>query len=297
MAGQQRQQIGQAVAQFAAVEDQVDGAVLQQKLAALKAGRQFFPDRLFDHPWTGKTDQSLGFGDIDVAQQRQAGGDAAGGWMRQHRDVRDAVLGQPGEHGAGFSHLHQRDQRFLHSRATAGGKADEGDVFLQGDSSGTDETFADHRPHRAGHELEFESGGDHRHALEQATHGDQSVFFLAGFLCLSQAVLVFLAVLELEEIGRFDILADFARIGFVQKTVQALAGTKVHVMAAFGTNLQIALQFDPIQHRPAFLALAPQAFGNLVLVAAVGADAGGNEFFVPAHATGSGFREDLRRSR
>ena len=70
--------------------------------------------------------------------------------------------------------------------------------------------------------------------------------------------------------------------------MQALAGTKVHVMAAFGTDLQIALQLDAIQHRSAFLALAPQAFGNLVLVAAVGADAGGNEFFVPAHATGSG---------
>jgi hypothetical protein len=54
-------------------------------------------------------------------------------------------------------------------------------------------------------------------------------------------------------------------------------------MGAFWTDLQIALQFNAIQHRAAIITFAPQPFGHLTLVVTVSADAGGNEFFVPAH--------------
>jgi hypothetical protein len=92
-AGQHRQQSSQPVAQFPSIHDHVDGAMLQQELAALKAFRQFFPHGLLDHPRPGEADQRLGFGDIDVAQHRQAGGDPAGGGMVR-TEIRDAVFGQ-----------------------------------------------------------------------------------------------------------------------------------------------------------------------------------------------------------
>src|SRR5215208_6277788 len=62
---------------FAAVDDQVEHAVIEQKFTALESLRQRLPDRLFDHARTGKADQGLRFRDVQVAEHREAGGDAA----------------------------------------------------------------------------------------------------------------------------------------------------------------------------------------------------------------------------
>ncbi len=264
--------------------------MLQQKLAALETGRQLFPHGLFDHPRSGEADQRFRLGDIDVAQHREAGGNAAGGRVGQHRQVGDAVLGQPGQRRAGFGHLHQRHQGLLHPRPAAGGEADERAVLVQGGLRGADEALAHHRAHGAGHEGKLEGNGDDWNALEPAAHGDQRVFFVMGFLRLRQPVAVFFAVFEFQKIGRFDALADFGGSILVEKTQQALAGSNRHVMAAFGTDLQVALQFGAVKHRAAFLALVPKSFGNLMLVAAVGANSRWDQFFVPTH-------NDIRRGK
>ena len=81
--------------------------MLQQKFAALKAFRQFFPHGLFNHPWSGEANQRLGFSNIQIAEQGQTGGNAAGRGMGQHRNIGHAVFGQAGQHRAGFGHLHQ----------------------------------------------------------------------------------------------------------------------------------------------------------------------------------------------
>jgi hypothetical protein len=56
----------------AAVHDEVEHAVLDQELAALKAVRQLLPDGLLDDAGTGKADERLGLGDVEVAEHREA---------------------------------------------------------------------------------------------------------------------------------------------------------------------------------------------------------------------------------
>ena len=82
----------------------------------------------------------------------------------------------------GLGHLHQREQALLHARAADGGEADEGQLLLDGGLDAAHEALADHRAHRAAHELELESGHDHRHGLERALHHDQGIGFAGVFL-------------------------------------------------------------------------------------------------------------------
>ena len=48
------------IAHVATVRDHVDGAFLQQELAALETLGQCFADGLRDHAWTGESDQARG---------------------------------------------------------------------------------------------------------------------------------------------------------------------------------------------------------------------------------------------
>src|SRR5688572_11514463 len=55
-----------------AVHDQIEHAVLDQELAPLKAVRQLLADGLLDDAGTGKADERLRFGDVEVAEHREA---------------------------------------------------------------------------------------------------------------------------------------------------------------------------------------------------------------------------------
>src|SRR6185437_5329801 len=65
--GEDAEQVGQLVAHFAAIDDQVDRAVVEQELGALEAFGQGLAHGLLDHPRTGETDQCLRLADVDVA--------------------------------------------------------------------------------------------------------------------------------------------------------------------------------------------------------------------------------------
>ena len=97
----------------------------QQKLAALKAFRQFLADRLLDDARTRETDQRAGLGDVQVAQHGEAGGDAARRRVGQHADVGNAGLIQTHQRGTDLRQLHQADSAFLHARAARGGDDDQ----------------------------------------------------------------------------------------------------------------------------------------------------------------------------
>ena len=73
------QRAGQRRLHLAPIDDQVEHAVLEQELAALEAVGQLLADGLLDDARTGEADQRLRLGDVQVAQHREAGGDAAGG--------------------------------------------------------------------------------------------------------------------------------------------------------------------------------------------------------------------------
>src|SRR5690606_3291412 len=78
-AGEHGQQARDGVAHLAPVHDHVEGAVLEEELAALEAFRQGLAHGLLDDARAGKANQRLGLGDVDVAEHSQAGGHAAGG--------------------------------------------------------------------------------------------------------------------------------------------------------------------------------------------------------------------------
>ena len=110
---------GDAVAQVAAVDDQVDRAVLEQELAALEAFGQRLAHGLLDDARAGEADQRARLGDVEVAEHRQARGHAARGRVGQHGDERQARLRHPRQHRTRLAHLQQREQAFLHARAAA----------------------------------------------------------------------------------------------------------------------------------------------------------------------------------
>ena len=77
---------GKGLAHFLPLDDQVDHAVVEEIFGPLKPFRKLLADGLLDHPGTGKADEGLGFGDIDVPEHGETGGHPAGGGIGQDRD-------------------------------------------------------------------------------------------------------------------------------------------------------------------------------------------------------------------
>ena len=75
----------------------VEHAVLEQELAALESFGQRLADRLLDDARTGKADERLRLGDVDVAQHGEARRDAAGRRIGEHRDVGQPRPIEPGQ--------------------------------------------------------------------------------------------------------------------------------------------------------------------------------------------------------
>src|SRR4051794_16314221 len=71
-------QPGDLAAEVFAVHDEIDEAVFLEELAALEAFGQLDLDRVPDGPRAGEADQGLGLGDDEIAEHREARGDAAG---------------------------------------------------------------------------------------------------------------------------------------------------------------------------------------------------------------------------
>src|ERR1051325_950196 len=75
------EQRADAIAQIAALDDHVDGAVREKKFGTLKTFRQLFAHRLRDHARAGETDECLGLRDDDIRHHRQTCRDAARRWV------------------------------------------------------------------------------------------------------------------------------------------------------------------------------------------------------------------------
>ncbi len=170
------------VLQRVAVDDHVDHAMLEQIFGALESFGQFLADGLLDHPLAGEADQRARLGDLDVAEHRIAGGDAAGGRVGQHDDIGQAGLAQPGQRDRGPRHLHQRQNALLHPRAAGRGEQDVGAALGDRLLDPGDEGRADRDAHRSAHEGEI-LHADHRlMAFDLADGVDQRVA-LVGRRC------------------------------------------------------------------------------------------------------------------
>ena len=77
------QQTAQSVPHLGAGHHRVHEAVLHLELRTLEAFRQRLADGLLDDPGTRKADEGAGLRQDDVAQGGEAGGDAAGGGIKE----------------------------------------------------------------------------------------------------------------------------------------------------------------------------------------------------------------------
>ena len=106
-AQQQAQQRREFLAHVAPIDDQIEGAVIEQELAALETFGQGFTHGLLDHARTGETDERAWLGDVEVAKHGEARGYTTGGRIGHHGDERQAGLRQPRQRGGGLGHLQQ----------------------------------------------------------------------------------------------------------------------------------------------------------------------------------------------
>ena len=104
-------------AQLAAVDDHVDGALVEQELGALEAFRQLLADGLLDHARACKTDQCTRLCQMHIAQHRVGCRDAARGGIGQYNDIGLFCLAQHFDRDRRTRHLHQRQDALLHARA------------------------------------------------------------------------------------------------------------------------------------------------------------------------------------
>ena len=153
--GQEPAQLGDGRAQIVAMHHHIDHAVVAQIFRLLKSVRQFLANGLLDDARAGEADQRAGLGDLNVAEHRIGRGDAAGGRIGEHDDIRLARLAQPLHRDGGARHLHQRQNAFLHARAARCREQHERTAFLDRGVEPFDHRLARRHAERAAHEIEI----------------------------------------------------------------------------------------------------------------------------------------------
>ena len=122
--GSSRSRRDELVAQLGPADDPVDEAVLEQELGALEARRQLLGDRAGRDARAGEADERVRLGDVDVAEGRERGEDAAGRRVGQDRQERHAAALQALERRQRLGQLHERERALLHPRAARGADHD-----------------------------------------------------------------------------------------------------------------------------------------------------------------------------
>ena len=79
------------------MHDHVDHPVIEQIFGALEAFGKFLADRILDHALAREADQRFGLADLDIAEHRIAGSDAARRRIGEQHHVRKAGAAQTGE--------------------------------------------------------------------------------------------------------------------------------------------------------------------------------------------------------
>src|SRR5690606_29571933 len=146
------------------------------------------------------------------------------------------------------------------------GKTYQRATLLKGFTGGANEALADDGAHGAAHEAELEGTGHYGHALKPATHGYQCILLAGLLLRAGQAILVFLAVAELQAIHRFQLRTKLLTPFGIEKQLQTRTSTDAHVVIALGANVESLLQLRAIEHRITGRALVPETFRHRALL-------------------------------
>src|SRR6266404_9103172 len=124
------------------MDDGVEKSMLEKELGALKSFGEFLANGLLDDAGASEADEGSGFGDVEIAEHGEAGGDAAGGGIGEQRDVGELFFVELGERGGHFGKLHQTDGAFHHAGAAGTGNGDEGLARLDGQFDAASDFFS-----------------------------------------------------------------------------------------------------------------------------------------------------------
>src|SRR5450755_908510 len=246
--------------QFFAGNDRVEESVLQQEFGALKSIGQRLADGLLDHARAGETDQRAGFADIQIAEHGEAGGDATGGGIGQHRDVRDFGVVQSRQRGRNFGELHQADGAVYHAGAARARDDEQRLTGVEANLHSAGHVLADPRAHGAADKIKFHRAADYRAPGELAFGGDDGVVHAELFAGFLQAHGVGLGVYEFQRVGRGHASVVLGPAA-VEEHLQALLGVHFEMEAALGADQEIGFEILAEDDGAAGLALDPQTFG------------------------------------
>src|SRR6266705_3358640 len=98
------------------MDDGVEETVFEQEFGALEAFGELLPDWLAGGGGGRQTGGAGRFADVEVPEHREAGGDAAGGGIGEHGDVRQLFVVETSQRGGNFSELHEADGACHHAR-------------------------------------------------------------------------------------------------------------------------------------------------------------------------------------
>ncbi len=252
------------------MDDGVEEAFFEEEFGALEAFGEFLANGLLDDAGSGEANEGAGFGDVEVAEHGEAGGDAAGGGVGEDADVGDAGLVELREGGRDFGHLHKADDAFHHACSAGCGDDNEGLVGKARAIDGAGDSFPDDCAHGAADEGVFHGADDDRVGAQLADGVENCVVEAGFFLSFAQALLVRLEVNEIERVSGAEAAVDELVAGF-EKEVEALARADFEMILALGADVEVGLEIGIEDSLAAAGTLCPEAFGadSLLFVAVV----------------------------
>ena len=110
--------------------------------------------RLFYDTGTGKTDHAVRLGHDDIAERCETGCNTTGSRVGQNRKVGKTGLMVASESTAGFGHLHQAEDPFVHAGTTGSTHDNAATPFLGRHFDGTSQFFTNGSTHTGSKEAE-----------------------------------------------------------------------------------------------------------------------------------------------
>ncbi|QTK80176.1 hypothetical protein AT6N2_C2593 [Agrobacterium tumefaciens] len=246
--------------------------MLQQVFRGLETFRKLFANGLLDDALAGEADFCTWLGDVHIAQHRVGGGDAARRRVGQNHDIRHASFFQHIHCNRGAGQLHQRQNAFLHARATGGREHHKRAALGNSALECLHDGFAGGDAERAAHELEFMHDGDDLQPLQQPNAGKDRIVLLRLCTAVAQAIGIFLGIAKFQRVLRHLRLRQSLIDAAIEKIGKARLCRHLHMIAGRRDNPLVVLKVLMKDHLAGFGALDPEVLRNLGAAAEHGID-------------------------
>ena len=241
----------------------------EEKLAPLEPLGQFLADGALDDARPCEPDERLRLGQVHVPEEREAGGNPAGGRVQEHADERQCFRLKSLECRYRLGHLHQAQDAFLHPGSAGGLKQDDGKPLTQRPFEQACDLLAHDAAHRATHECKEKGAPSDRPSVQVRTANFDGLFRVRGPARARQTLGIRASVDELERVRRLEIRVPFVEPALVEKQSSPAARVELVVAAAKRTHLEVGREGVRGKGFTAGVALAKYALSERLLVGGV----------------------------